>query len=80
MVFLCFNGARTGLYNARGVHFRREGGDEERGLAAKYRKWAEVLRYTHPFVSSTLLMAMVKTYEHDASREDTEAGIRRRLQ
>jgi addiction module HigA family antidote len=73
------NGARTGLYNARGVHFRGEGGDDERELAAKYRKWAEALRYTHPFVCSTLLMDMVKTYEHEASREDTEAGIRRRL-
>jgi addiction module HigA family antidote len=73
------NGARTGLYNSRGVHFRGEGGDEERGLSDKYRKWAEALRYTHPFVSSTLLMDMVKTYEYEASRQDTEAGINRRL-
>jgi hypothetical protein len=73
------DGARTGLYNARGAHFRGEGGDEERELAAKYREWADALRYTHPFLSSTLLMTMVKTYEYEASREDTEAGIRRRL-
>jgi hypothetical protein len=73
------DGARTGLYNMRGIHVRGEGGEEERELAAKYRKWAEALRYSHPFVSATLLMAMVKTYEHEASREDTEAGIRRRL-
>jgi addiction module HigA family antidote len=73
------DGARTGLYNARGVHLRGEGGDQERELAAKYRKWVEALQYTYPFVSSTLLMGMVKTYEYDATREDTEAGIRRRL-
>jgi hypothetical protein len=72
-------GARTGLFYARGAHFRGEGGDDEREMATKYRKWAEALRYTHPFVSSTLLMAMVRTYEREANREDTEAGIRKRL-
>ena len=72
-------GAHTGLYNARGVQWRGEGGDQERELAQKYRKWAEALKFTHPYVSSKLLMEMVKTYEHEADREDTEAGIRRRL-
>lgn len=72
-------GAHTGLYNARGVHWRGEGGAQERELADKYRKWAEALQFTHPFVSSSLLMSMVQTYEFEAEREDTEAGIRRRL-
>jgi addiction module HigA family antidote len=72
-------GAHTGLYNARGVIWRGEGGDQERDLAEKYRRWAVALQYSHPFVSSTLLMSMVRTYEHEASREDMEAGIRRRL-
>lgn len=72
-------GAHTGLYNSRGAHWRGEGGDQERQLADKYRKWAQPLQYSHPFVASTLLMGMVKTYEYEASREDTEAGIRRRL-
>ncbi len=70
---------RIGRYNARGVHARGEGGEQERALAQEYRKWAEALQFTHPYVSSELLMGMVKTYEADASREDTEAGIRRRL-
>jgi len=48
-------------------------------LADKYRKWGESLRFSHPFVSSKLLMELAKTYEREASREDTEAGIRRRL-
>jgi hypothetical protein len=72
-------GAHTGLYNARGVHWRGEGGGQERELADKYRKWAEALQFSHPFVSSTLLLGMVNTYEQEADREDNEAGIRRRL-
>lgn len=73
------NGAHTGLYNARGVHWRGEGGAQERELANKYRKWADALQFTHPFVSSSLLMSMVRTYEREADQQDTEAGIRRRL-
>lgn len=71
-------GVRTGLYNERGVHWRGEGGDQERELADMYRGWANSLQYSHPFVAS-LLRGLVKTYESEASREDTEAGIRRRL-
>lgn len=72
-------GAHTGVYNSRGVHWRGEGGDQERELAAKYRKWGEALQFSHPFVSSNLLMRLAKTYEHEANSHDTEAGIRRRL-
>ena len=72
-------GAQTGRYNARGVQYRGEGGNQERALAQEYRKWAEAVQLTHPYVSSELLMDMVKTYEVDASRQDTESGIRRRL-
>lgn len=73
------SGAHTGLYNARGVHFRGEGGGQERELADKYRSWAETTQFTHPFVASSLLMSLVRTYEWEAERHDTEAGIRRRL-
>lgn len=72
-------GARTGLYNSRGAHWRDEGGNQERELAEKYRRWAVALQYSHPFVSSSLLMGMVRTYEQEANREDLEAGIRLRL-
>jgi hypothetical protein len=48
-------------------------------LAEKYREWAQALQVSHPFVAAKLLMGLAKTYDHDASREDTEAGIRRRL-
>lgn len=72
-------GAQTEAYNSRGPVWRGEGGDQERELAEKYRKWAQALQISHPFVSSTLLMGLVRTYDHEASSYDTEAGIRRRL-
>ena len=77
-VAIC-RGAHMGLYNARGVHWRKEGGSQERELADKYRRWADALQFTHPFVSSTLLMSMVKTYEREAEEHDTEAKVQRRL-
>jgi addiction module HigA family antidote len=73
------SGAHTGIFNSRGAHFRGEGGDQERELAQKYCKWGEALQVSHPFVAARLLMQLAKTYDHEASREDTEAEIRRRL-
>jgi addiction module HigA family antidote len=73
------NGMCTGVYNSRGAHWRGEGGDQERQLADKYRKWSQALQSSHPYVASALLMGLVRTYEADANREDTEAGIRRRM-
>lgn len=72
-------GARTGVYNSRGAHLRGEGGEQERVLAEKYRGWGRELQISHPFIASKLLMALAKTYDHEARREDTEADIQRRL-
>jgi hypothetical protein len=72
-------GAQTSMYNSRGAHWRGEGGDQERELAEKYRGWSKALQASHPFVASKLLLALANTYDREASREDTEAGIRRRL-
>ena len=72
-------GAYTGLYNERGAYLLKEGGDQERELAEMYRGWAEALQFTHPFVSSTLLMSMVKTYDFEAEQRDTEARAERSL-
>lgn len=72
-------GAHTGLYNSRGVTWRGEGGDQEREVASKYRRWVNALQYSHSFLASELLLKLVKTYENEADREDAEAGIRRRL-
>jgi hypothetical protein len=73
------SGAHTGLYNSRGATWRGSGGGQERALADKYRPWANELQYSHPFVASHLLMNMVKTYEHEAKREDMDAGLRKRM-
>jgi hypothetical protein len=61
------------------VHWHGEGGDQERELAEKYRKWSQALQFSHPYVSSKLLMRLAETYQRQASYEGTEAGIRRRL-
>jgi addiction module HigA family antidote len=72
------NGAATGVYNSRGVHWRGDGGDQERELAEKYRRWGEALQTSHPFVASRLLMPLAKTYEREAHREDIDVEIRHR--
>lgn len=61
------------------IHCRGEGGDQEQKLADKYRVWADALQFTHPFVSSSLLMSMVNTYEREAEQNEAEACIQRRL-
>ena len=71
-------GITTGLYNARGVHWRGEGGGQERELADKYRKWAQALDYTHPRVAK-ILNHMAETYEQEAKWHDTDAAVRKRL-
>ena len=72
-------GAHTGVYNSRGMHTRGPGGDQERQLADKYRRWAQQIRMSSPYVASELLMKLTETYEREAAREDTEAKINRRL-
>jgi hypothetical protein len=72
------SGLTTGLYNARGVVWRGEGGDDERELAEKYEKWAIALEFTYPRLSA-ILRQMVKTYQQHAKWNDTDAVVRRRL-
>ncbi len=73
------DGIRVGLYNARGAHWRAEGGTQERAIAEKYRKWASALEITHPFIASTIHRELEASYEAEAKQHDTEAGIQRRL-
>jgi len=72
-------GFRLGVYNARGVHWRGEGGNQERELAARYRNWAQKLGPEYPFVGS-VLEGIVASYDYDARLQDSEAKVRRRLQ
>lgn len=64
--------------NSRGFHARGEGGAQERELAAKYHTMAKRLHFDYPFVGS-VLEQIAKSYDSDASREDTEWQIEKRL-
>lgn len=72
------SGFQVGTRNSRGVHWRGEGGDQERALASKYRGWATKLGYEFPYVAS-VLNSIADSYEREAQWEDTEAKVRRRL-
>ncbi|WP_127520154.1 HigA family addiction module antitoxin [Mesorhizobium sp. Z1-4] len=72
------SGFQVGTRNSRGVHWRGEGGDQERELAAKYRGWATKLGYEFPYVAN-VLSSIADSYEREAQWEDTEAKVRRRL-
>jgi len=70
--------SRSRRINARGVHWRGEGRDEERQLAEKHDNWAKSLEFSYPRVSE-IHRQMGKSYRRDAMREDNEAEVRRRL-
>lgn len=71
-------GFYIGVRNSRGIHSRGEGGAQERELAAKYRTMAKRLRFEYPYVG-TILEDIAASYDRDASREDTEWQIEKRL-
>ena len=71
-------GFYIGVHNLRGAHWRGEGGEQERELAAKYRTWAERLHFEYPYVGG-VLEGIAASYEREAGREDSEAKIRKRL-
>lgn len=72
------SGLTTGIYNARGAHWRGEGGQQERDLAAKYEGWARAQEHTHPHVAAAL-RRLAASYLRQADWEDDEAGVRKRL-
>jgi hypothetical protein len=71
-------GFYIGVRNSRGAHFRGEGGEQERELAAKYRAWAERLHFKYPYVGK-LLEDIAASYEREGGWQDSEAKIRKRL-
>ncbi|WP_229714314.1 helix-turn-helix transcriptional regulator [Saccharibacillus endophyticus] len=72
------SGVMAGFYNARGVHWRGEGGDQERELSKKYDRWADLLEYHYPRIAD-IHRKMAKSYEFDAAHEDRSAKIKGRL-
>ena len=73
-------GFYIGARNRRGVHSRApgEGGEQERDLAARYRGWANALRYEFPYVGG-VLDEIAASYDWDAGRQDNRAEVRRWL-
>jgi addiction module HigA family antidote len=71
-------GVQIGAYNSRGVHFRGEGGEQERALAEKYRNWSRKLAFGYPYVAN-LVEGIAETYDRQAEMEDSEAAVQRRL-
>jgi len=71
-------GFGVGVYNARGVQWRGEGGSQERELAATYRGWAQQLAFDYPYVGS-VLESIATSYEREGEWHDSEAKVRRRL-
>jgi hypothetical protein len=71
-------GMLIGVRNLRGVHWRGEGGQQERELAARYRGWGKQTAFEYPFVSR-FLEQVASSYDQEAEREDSRADLRRRL-
>lgn len=71
-------GFYIGVHNSRGVHWRGEGGEQERELAAKYRAWAERLHFDYPYVGG-VLEDIAASYEREAAWQDSEDKIEKRL-
>ncbi|WP_095206133.1 HigA family addiction module antitoxin [Paenibacillus sp. O199] len=71
-------GFYIGVRNSRGVHWRGEGGEQERQLATRYHAMAERLYFDYPYVGG-ILEDIAKSYEHDARWQDSESNISNRL-
>jgi hypothetical protein len=72
------DGFIIGVHNSRGVHWRGEGGAQERDLAAKYRGWAKQLGFAYPYVGS-VLDSIATSYDREAEWHDTDAKVSRWL-
>lgn len=59
----------TGIFNQIGVHMRDKGGNQERALADKYRKYAEPWIISHPYVAQ-MFEDMARSYEDTAKYWD----------
>lgn len=71
-------GFYIGVHNARGAHWRGEGGAQERELAAKYRRWSQQLSFEYPYVGS-VLERIAGSYDREAEMHDSDAKVSQRL-
>ena len=73
------DGFMVGALDRRGVHSRAldEGGNQERKLAARYRRWARH-RAEYPYVTG-LLERIAVSYDEEGKWHDTRTEVRQRL-
>lgn len=64
------------IYNSRGVVSRglNDGGQQERGLAEKYKKMSNAVKTKWPRTSA-MLRGIAESYEHQAKREDIDSDL-----
>lgn len=64
------------IYNSRGVVSRgiNDGGQQERGLAEKYKKMSDAVKTKWPR-TGRLLREISESYEHQAKREDIDSDL-----
>lgn len=68
----------VGVRNSRRDHWRGEGAEQERKLAAEYRAKAESLHFYYPYVGS-ILEDIAESYDSDVNWLDSEADVAKRL-
>ncbi len=70
-----FGGFSVGIYNKRGVFSKtlKEGGAQERALAEKYRRYADVSKFEWTKTAAAL-RRIAEGYEEDTRREDAQAA------
>ncbi len=71
-----FQGLSAGIYRRRGMHpkSRKEGGAQERGLAEKYRAFADASKIDWPGTAKAL-RDIAKAYDVEARREDERSSL-----
>lgn len=64
------------IYNSRGVVSRgiNDGGQQERGLAEKYKKMSDAVKTKWPR-TGRMLREIAESYEHQAKREDIDSDL-----
>ena len=72
-------GAVVNTCNLRGAHWFTGNGQKEKQIADTYYKWANALRFTHPFVAQNLLTPLMKEYLREASDNDLNGKLERRF-
>jgi hypothetical protein len=72
------HGMQVCRFNARGVVWRGDGGEQERGLAEHYQTWSCKVAARHPF-TARMLADIASDYGRQAQWDDNRSAISKRL-